>query len=43
MSDIQTAAAPVAPPLPAPKLADIAGDLVRRRSEETREKPVPAD
>ena len=29
--------------LPAPKLADIAGDLVRRRSEDTREKPVPAD
>jgi putative membrane protein len=29
--------------LPAPKLADIAGDLLRRRAEETREKPAAAD
>jgi len=29
--------------LPPPKLADIAGDLLRRRSEEAREKRFPGD
>jgi putative membrane protein len=29
--------------LPAPKLADIAGDLLRRRSEGTGEKTLPGD
>jgi len=29
--------------LPAPKLADIAGDLLRRRGEDTREKSPPSD
>jgi putative membrane protein len=29
--------------LPPPKLADIAGDLLRRRSEEAREKRLPGD